>query len=161
MTTWNIGTFSCLKTPLETLIMSFVCSPCQFGITHAKAHDPEQAAYSYCVAYGFHSYMYYLVALTLTPVPPLTPASAALVASLVSSSAVGAYAGYARTRLRQKYGIEGSSCDDCLLHTFFPQCALAQEAHEVLKREGQSPYIVLTDDSPKSTVDVTYRKLSS
>ena len=146
MSEWSISTFDCMNVPGETLIMSLFCSPCQFGLTHAKAHSPEQSALSYCVAYGFNAYVCYVAALALTPVPPVTPAAAALIASCASTSAVGMYAGSARTRLRRKYGIEGSGCDDCLLHTFFHQCALAQEANEVLTRE--------------SAVDVAYEKIT-
>ena len=90
MSEWSIATFDCMNVPGETLIMSLFCSPCQFAITHAKAHSPEQSALSYCVAYGFNAYVCYVAALALTPVPPVTPAAAALTefAGIAASMAV-------------------------------------------------------------------------
>ncbi|GIL81802.1 hypothetical protein Vretimale_1405 [Volvox reticuliferus] len=39
-----------------------------------------------------------------------------------------------RSRIREKYGIAGSSCNDCLLTMCCPLCAICQETREVTKR---------------------------
>jgi Cys-rich protein (TIGR01571 family) len=36
-----------------------------------------------------------------------------------------------RKRLREQYGIQGSECEDCMLHAFCRCCAVAQEARHV------------------------------
>mmetsp|Transcript_28743 Transcript_28743/g.66324 ORF Transcript_28743/g.66324 Transcript_28743/m.66324 type:complete len:342 (+) Transcript_28743:25-1050(+) len=40
-----------------------------------------------------------------------------------------------RTRLRARYNIAGSACEDCALHFFCPSCAITQEALQVDQEE--------------------------
>jgi len=41
-----------------------------------------------------------------------------------------------RQKLRAQYGIQGSACEDCLMHTFCPLCAITQEARHVDRDTG-------------------------
>lgn len=44
-------------------------------------------------------------------------------------------AGMNRGKIRDRYLIDGSFCEDCLLHCFCAPCALCQEYREVMSKE--------------------------
>jgi Cys-rich protein (TIGR01571 family) len=41
-----------------------------------------------------------------------------------------------RGKIREQFGIQGSSCEDCLLHSFCTLCAVTQEARHVDRDTG-------------------------
>lgn len=51
----------------------------------------------------------------------------ALLCNLITIALGTAYRG----KIRARFGIDGSTCGDCLLHTFCNCCAVAQEARHV------------------------------
>ena len=127
-----LATPCCDCATAEIAAMSALCTPCQFAITHARTHARTHADgqpwLPYAVTYLAHLLGYQLLVLALTTDP-----TAIALSGLCGHVAVGTYAGGARTRLREKYGIPGDTCLDCLLHTFAAPCAVAQEASHVAR----------------------------
>ena len=50
--------------------------------------------------------------------------------------------GFARARLRERYGLEEGQCSDCCVTCFCPFCAICQEAREIRLRGKKNDKIV-------------------
>lgn len=126
---WDRGLMDCARAPVELLLMGCFCGPCLFGLTHGRANDRSCIPYS--LAYAFHCVAYHLAAYGVVS-GVSTPVFAAYASSFCGASMTGLYAGRERSALRRKYGIDGSACDDCLVHACLPSCGLIQEASQVM-----------------------------
>ena len=153
----------CSSAPLETSCTSLLCPMILFGHNNAKLRaiegDPYPSWVPYCFGYAgsyllgnvcFIGYVPLLVALASNAT--LTPYAIQTGANLCGSLSIGLYAGTFRTKLREKYNIEGSKCHDVAVHTFISPCALCQEAQEidahVLENNGTTTDVIYTPILP-------------
>ncbi|GFR45477.1 hypothetical protein Agub_g6878 [Astrephomene gubernaculifera] len=108
---WTTGVFSCCSYPggIGNCLYTFLCTPCSFG--QVVARMPPQvccggSCYGACFAYSLLAECGLCCAMHIP----------------------------ARMWLREKYGIPGDCCTDCLYTTFCPCCAICQEHRELLIR---------------------------
>lgn len=169
MSDWKIPII-CGHVPFETSCMSLFFPMVQYGHNVAHTNALEGKSYNswipYCCGYmgsyiiGGFSFILYGSAIAGLGGYTLTPQLASTLANVGAPLCLGCYAGKFRTRVREKYNIQGSYMNDCLIHSVVSPCAVCQEAEELRIREEQSQssateVIFTAPYAPLMTVDET------
>lgn len=144
MKTWKTPIICC-NVPFETSCMSLSFPMIQYGHNVGKLDAFEKKLYNswipYCCGYmgsyiiGGLSFIFYGTVLTSLGGHTLTPQLATTLGNVGASLCLGCYAGKFRTRIRNKYNIQGSYMNDCIIHSIISPCALCQEAEELRLQE--------------------------
>lgn len=135
---WNAKL--CGPASLETTTMGLVCPMVLFGHNQASVQaidgHPYPSWIPYCFGY-IGSYVTGVVTgvIILSAIPGAAiPEVINAVTSGCAAMTVGLYAGAHRTKIREKYGIQGTECEDFAVHAFCSPCGLCQEATEIEQR---------------------------
>jgi Cys-rich protein (TIGR01571 family) len=139
MNYWKHSMLDCNNT--ENVAMAVFCYPCLYGINKSKLDSldgqpnpsmiPGTCAYiAMNIGWQLMGIMYTGFVAQLFGVAP-APEIVQSVSGLCGMIGTGLYAGRLRTRLREKYSISGTQCNDCVVHGMVSPCALCQEANEI------------------------------
>jgi len=140
----------------------------QYGHSVAKLdaieHKPYNSWIPYCCGYmgsyiiGGLSFVIYGSIIANIGGFTLTPHITNILANVGAPLCLGCYAGKFRTRLRNKYNIQGSYANDCMIHSLISPCALCQEAEEIRLHEeiqfGDTDNLITAPYAQLMTVDV-------
>ena len=151
MDTWK-APIICGNVPFETSCMSIFFPMIQYGHNVAKLDSVENKPYNswipYCCGYmgsyfiGGMSFIFYGSIIASLGGYTMTPHLASSLANVGAPLCLGCYAGKFRTRIRNKYNIQGTYMNDCIIHSVVSPCALCQEAEELR----------LQEDNPQNSV---------
>ena len=136
MNTWK-QSIVCGNYPLDKTFTSLVCPMITFGHNSATMNAQEGHPYPSWVPYGCGYIGAYVLGVVCVVsyfpqfFPGITDATVSALAQLQGSLCLGVYAGHQRSRIREKYNIEGNSYSDCIMHSFLSPCALCQESYEI------------------------------
>ena len=142
MNSFKYSPLNCHNT--ENTLMALFCSPCLYGINKSKmeALDGEvgtniiPGTFTYiAILIGWQMVgIFYtgFIGHLINAVP--SPDVIQCISTLCGSIGTGLYAGKLRTKIRNKYNIEGTPYYDCCIHSFAAPCALCQEANEIKYR---------------------------
>lgn len=115
----------------DIITYGLFCTPCLFG-ENAFSITKHPSCVSYALSYNIlilSSQMSGAIIGSLTM--PHNIYIGTVIGALLSSAFIGHHAGNIRTKLREKYGIDGSFNEDFWAHFFCSPCAVCQEAHEI------------------------------
>ena len=127
-------------TDFEIVAMGLFCTPCLYGMNKAKLDTMDGEVnvnmLSGCCAYVVILMAWQSIGLLLNPFDSaaISQPVIELMANGWGMLGVGMYTGRMRTRLRNKYNIDGNECSDCMMHTIAGPCAHCQEANEIKYR---------------------------
>lgn len=124
----------------DILMYGLFCQPCLFGEnTSSIMKHPSCISHTFSYsALGFSSsWLGSLLGNVICPGSDLAMIGGS---SLCYGCLIGTYGGEMRTRLRQKYGINGTPNQDVLMHFFCSPCAVCQEAQEIRLRKNENHY---------------------
>jgi len=109
---WETGFWSCCS-PWRTCCLGTFCPCILYARTQYRLeHSGSIKGYSF---FNSNCLFYYCLSSMASPLQT--------------------FLGYAqRKKIREQYGLSGSSCGDCLRHLCCPCCSLIQEGKEVIER---------------------------
>lgn len=122
---------------LDICVYGLFCNPCLFG-----ENSSHVTAYPGCVAQTIALIIVtYSVGLTglfaeelLCNGSEVLSSINGLATSCITSGVIASYTCGTRTKIREKYGVQGTSLDDFCIHCFCSPCAVCQEAQEIRHR---------------------------
>ncbi|KAJ5753121.1 hypothetical protein N7520_010038 [Penicillium odoratum] len=127
---WSSSFWDCFS-PAKTCLLASFCSCCLLGKSASRLKSPALKEYSYvngeCCIYAASHYCY------LCWIPLMMK----------------------RRQIRERFGIKGSSCNDCMVACFCPCCLLVQQEKEL---EAQCLLLESGYQAPKG---MEYAELSS
>lgn len=132
----------------DIMIYGGLCTPCLFGENSSDIHK-HPSCKSNSVAY-----MSLLMTGNLwgniigNAIVPGSFTSMTIANYLCTGMLVGIYGGEMRTKLRNKYNINGNQIDDSIFHCLCPPLATCQEAQEIRNRKETPPAILDLEHDP-------------
>ena len=140
---WNNDFFSKMKN--DTMLTGIFCPCVLYGHNSAKFDTLQGSVYSSLwipttgyVAAAFVGMLSFGVygAIAHNLGLKLSVDTLHCISSLGGNALIGCHAGNRRSEIRQKYGIDGTRCGDCLIHAVASPCALCQEYNELERQEN-------------------------
>lgn len=129
---------------LDVCIYGTLCNPCLFGenSSHVISY-PSCFAQTIAVLFLYYSLNVTGVILDSTCFYGESVASALISTSFgcLSCLLTGMYTGNIRTKIREKYNIEGTDSEDLLLHCLCHPCSVCREAQEIRHRTRNTNYL--------------------
>ena len=115
----------------DIFVYGLFCTPCLFGenAAHVQSHP---SCISQSLAYIMLNCSSYVVGSAIgNLIVPHNPYVLSSFGILCSSMMVGMLGGDMRTKLREKYYINGNKTNDSIIHCMCSPCAVCQEAQEI------------------------------
>ena len=134
MNSWSGGLFTVYEPNICTTSLCFPAV--SYGIINQKLkylrnRVPESCVPA-CLTYTTYAAIGYYLGLTLGMIDLKLPFEVSTgIATVCSSCYTGLVSFSTRTRIREKYNIEGSKFEDCMTHLLCMPCALSQEIYEI------------------------------
>lgn len=123
-------------TDYDIFVYGLYCTPCLFG-ENAEHIQKHPSCISQTFAYSLLFFSSHFVGAGLgNLIVPNNPYVINAFAFLCSSIMIGHYGGQMRTKLRQKYNIDGNRTNDIITHCMCSPCAVCQEGQEIRLRNN-------------------------
>eukprot|EP01064_Diplonema_japonicum_P007636 TRINITY_DN1527_c0_g1_i1.p1 TRINITY_DN1527_c0_g1~~TRINITY_DN1527_c0_g1_i1.p1 ORF type:complete len:245 (+),score=40.29 TRINITY_DN1527_c0_g1_i1:75-737(+) len=135
---WKSGLCDCFATGGNLCCNVYWCTPCMAGRIHSSAVHNLNDTPDTTVCCGLTSAEILGVGLAVG-VPLATNGAVHLPGSdMLGWCAISGYTWWQRQTIREKFGIHGDRCGDCLVSCFCVGCALCQH-HTELSQQGINP----------------------